>query len=140
MMIGTMFSDVFRSIFVKPVTQLYPKERNLPAESYRGKLSFSPIACTGCGLCVKDCPAKAIELTTLDRAAKRFVMTYRSDRCLYCGQCVVSCKFKCINLANDDWEHAALGKKEFTLYYGKPEDVEISLAKLAQQAAEKQPG
>src|ERR1700690_4362496 len=140
MMIGTMFSDVFRSIFVKPVTQLYPKERTHPAERYRGKLSFSPVACTGCGLCIKDCPAKAIELTTLDRAAKRFDMTYHMERCLYCGQCEVSCKFKCINLAHDDWEHAALGKKEFTLYYGKPEDITISLPKLALQAAEKQRG
>ena len=140
MMIGTMFIDVFKSFFIKPVTQLYPLERTNPEKSYRGKLSFSPVACTGCGLCVKDCPAKAIELTTLDRAAKRYVMTYRSDRCLFCGQCVISCKFKCINLAHDDWEHAALGKKEFTLYYGKPEDIEISLAKLAQQAAEKQAG
>ena len=139
MMIGTMFSDVFRSFFTKPVTQLYPQERTQPAESYRGKLSFSPVACTGCGLCVKDCPAKAIELITLDRAAKRFVMSYHMERCLYCGQCEVSCKFKCINLAHDDWEHAALGKKEFTLYYGKTEDIDISLAKLARKNAEGQP-
>jgi NAD(P)H-quinone oxidoreductase subunit I/formate hydrogenlyase subunit 6 len=140
MMIGTMFSDVLASAFSKPATQLYPKERSHPAESYRGKLSFSPLACTGCGLCIKDCPAKAIELTTLDRAAKRFVMTYHMERCLYCGQCEVSCKFKCINLAHDEWEHAALGKKEFTQYYGKAEDIEISLAKLAQQNVEDKPG
>jgi formate hydrogenlyase subunit 6/NADH:ubiquinone oxidoreductase subunit I len=140
MMIGTMFSDVVRSFFIKPATQLYPRERIHPAESYRGKLTFSPAACTGCGLCVKDCPAKAIELITLDRATKRFVMTYHMERCLYCGQCEVSCKFKCIDLAHDDWEHAALGKEEFTLYYGKPEDIRISLAKLAQQNAESKPG
>ena len=139
MMIGTMFSDVFVSFFRKPATQLYPQERTHPAESYRGKLSFSPVACTGCGLCVKDCPAKAIELAMLDRAAKRFVMKYHMERCLYCGQCEISCKFKCINLAHDDWEHAALGKKEFTLYYGKAEDIESSLAKFAQKNAEIHP-
>ncbi len=137
MMIGTMFKDVAESAFTKPDTRLYPEERVQPPERYRGKLFFSPQACTGCGLCVKDCPSDAIELTTLDRAAKRFVMTYHMDRCTYCGQCVVSCKFKCIELAHDHWEHAALGKQEFTVYYGRPEDIQQSLAGRARTAAEK---
>jgi NAD(P)H-quinone oxidoreductase subunit I len=131
MTIGTMFMDVLRSAFRKPATRLYPVERVLPPERFRGRLDFSPAACTGCGLCVKDCPSSAIELTILDRAAKRYVMTYHIDRCTYCGQCVVSCKFKCLGLPSEHWELAALRKDRFKVYYGKQDDIEQYLAKPA---------
>jgi formate hydrogenlyase subunit 6/NADH:ubiquinone oxidoreductase subunit I len=136
MTIGTMFMDVLRSAFRKPATRLYPVERVQPAERFRGRLEFSPLACTGCGLCVKDCPSNAIELTILDRAAKRYVMKYHIDRCTYCGQCVVSCKFKCIGLPHDNWELAELSRDKFIAYYGKQEDIEQYLAKPAPGPAE----
>ena len=40
----------------------------------RALLQFNPEKCTGCGVCVKDCPAEALELITLDKASKRFVL------------------------------------------------------------------
>ena len=135
MKIGTMLKDILESTFTKSATQLYPVERIAPPERYRGELYFDPKACTGCSLCVKDCPSRAIELTILDRAAKRYVMKYHKDRCVYCGQCVVNCKFKCIAMSNEDWEHAVLEKK-FTVYYGRDEDVAQFLEKLAVPAAE----
>jgi formate hydrogenlyase subunit 6/NADH:ubiquinone oxidoreductase subunit I len=135
MSIGTMFKDVVRSAFRRPATRLYPVERVQPPERYRGKLSFAPQACTGCALCVKDCPSDAIELTILDRAAKRYVMKYHIDRCTYCGQCVVSCKFKCVALSSAEWELAALKRDGFTVYYGNPEDVEQHLAGQAPRVA-----
>lgn len=130
MKFGTMFKDVFASLFKKNSTQLYPFEQTPTPERFRGNLHYTPSACTGCCLCVKDCPAKAIELVTLDRAAKRFVLKYHMDRCVYCGQCVVNCRFKCMGMSNTDWEHASLNKKEFTVYYGKEEDIETLLANL----------
>jgi len=129
MKFGTMFKDILASFFKKNSTQLYPFEKNPTPERFRGSLYYDPSACTGCGLCVKDCPSKAIELITLDRAAKRFVLKYHMDRCVYCGQCVVNCKFKCMGMSNKDWEHAALNKQEFTVYYGKEEDVRQFLEK-----------
>ena len=130
MKIGTMFKDVIASLFKKNSTQLYPFEQTPTPERFRGNLHYNPSACTGCCLCVKDCPAKAIELVTLDRATKRFVLKYHMDRCVYCGQCVVNCRFKCMGMSNTDWEHASLNKKEFTVYYGKEEDIETLLANL----------
>ena len=135
MRIGTMFTDIVESSFAKSATQLYPVEKIAPPERYRGVLFFDPKACTGCGLCVKDCPSKAIELTILDRAAKRYVMKYQKDRCVYCGQCVLNCKFKCISMSHEDWEHAALQKK-FTVYYGRDEDVAQFLENLTRPVAE----
>ena len=86
MKIGTMLKDIVVSFFKKNATQLYPIERTPAPERFRGNLQYNPAACTGCCLCVKDCPSKAIELVTLDRAAKRFVLKYHMDRCIYCGR------------------------------------------------------
>jgi formate hydrogenlyase subunit 6/NADH:ubiquinone oxidoreductase subunit I len=136
MKFATMVDDVVESFFKKPVTQLYPFEKTPAPLCVRGKLSFDPSACTGCGLCVKDCPADALELVTLDRAAKRFVMKYEMDHCIYCGQCLVSCRFKCLDLSSQNWELASLSKEKFTVYYGKDNDIRTVLAKFTAPAAE----
>lgn len=135
MKIGTMFKDIVESSFTRSATQLYPVEKIAPPERYRGELFFNPQACTGCRLCVKDCPSNAIELTILDRAAKRYVMEYHKDRCIYCGQCVVNCKFNCISMSNKEWEHATL-EKNFTVYYGRDEDVGEFLKNIMKPAVE----
>jgi len=135
MRIGTMFKDVVRSFFTKHTTQLYPVERIAPPERYRGILSYNPSVCTGCSLCVKDCPSDAIELVILDRAAKRYVMKYHMDRCIYCGQCMVNCKPKGIGMSNQEWEHASLNK-DFMVYYGKDEDVAGYVEGLAHSTAD----
>jgi formate hydrogenlyase subunit 6/NADH:ubiquinone oxidoreductase subunit I len=130
-----MFQDIVESFFKKHDTQLYPAERIAPPERYRGILSYDPSLCTGCSLCVKDCPSNAIQLVILDRAAKQYVVKYHMDRCIYCGQCMVSCKFKCIGMSNQDWEHAALNK-DFMVYYGREQDITKYLENIAPPAAE----
>lgn len=135
MRIGTMFMDVIRSLFTKSSTRLYPVERVAPPERYRGVLSYNPGVCTGCQLCVKDCPSDAIELVIIDRAAKRYVMKYRMDRCIYCGQCVVNCKPKGMGMSHDEWEHAALDQN-FMVYYGKEKDIAKYLEDNAPPSAE----
>jgi formate hydrogenlyase subunit 6/NADH:ubiquinone oxidoreductase subunit I len=122
--IGLMVGDVIRSFFSRPVTQRYPFERKEAPEQFRGKLIWDLSNCTGCQLCIKDCPADAIELVVMDRANKRYVMRYHADRCTYCAQCVVNCRFKCLSLSHEEWELASLNKEEFTVYYGRNEDVD----------------
>jgi hypothetical protein len=39
-------------------------------------------------------------------------------------------------MSNKDWEHAALNKEEFLVYYGKEEDVHEMLESLAKPPAE----
>lgn len=134
MKIGTMLKDVFESFFKKPATQGYPVEKVETSERFRGKLEYNPSACTGCCLCTKDCPSNAIELVTLDRAAKRFVLKYHMDRCVYCGQCVTNCKFKCMSMSNQDWELAALKKEAFEVYYGNENDIATMLERLSHPA------
>lgn len=131
--IGSMVGDVLRSFFSKPVTRRYPFERKEAPENFRGKLVWDLSKCTGCQLCVKDCPANALELIVVDRASKRFVMRFHADRCTYCAQCEVNCRFKCLQLSSQEWELAALSKEPFTVYYGRDVDVDAFLAESNQQ-------
>jgi formate hydrogenlyase subunit 6/NADH:ubiquinone oxidoreductase subunit I len=128
MKLGAMLSDVTTSLFKHPVTERYPFERREAPQRLRGLLCWDATECVGCGLCAKDCPANAIEVTIIDRKAKKFVLAYHADRCTFCAQCVHSCRQGCLEMSNQEWELAALTKEPFLLYYGDPEDVELVLA------------
>ena len=135
MKIGAMLSDLSHSLFIKPVTERYPFVRKPAPNRFRGKLTYDPTKCSGCQLCVKDCPSNAVELITVDKVNKRFVLRYHSDRCTYCAQCVVNCRFKCLEMSNEQWELASTGKQPFTVYYGREEDVATLLERPAQAGA-----
>lgn len=124
----SMLKDALQSVLKKPATENYPVKRPASPERLRGRLHWDPSHCTGCRLCVKDCPANAIELVDIDRKNKRFVMRYHQDRCTYCAQCVVNCRFECLNMSPEEWELAAVSKKPFEVYYGDEADIEWLLA------------
>lgn len=134
MKFGVMLRDVLKSVFERPVTVTYPAEREPAPDRLRGTLHWNPDRCTGCCLCVKDCPANAIELITLDKANKRFVFRYHADRCTYCAQCVQNCRFGCLQMSNDEWELASGDKATFEVYYGAGDDIEAVLERVASAA------
>lgn len=123
MKIVTMLQDVLRSLWQRPSTQNYPAEKGPTPERLRGQLYYDPANCTGCCLCMKECPADALELITLDKKEKRFVMRYHLDRCTFCAQCVQNCRFNCLSMSPEKWELAAVSKVPFTIYYGDDADV-----------------
>jgi formate hydrogenlyase subunit 6/NADH:ubiquinone oxidoreductase subunit I len=94
-----MFGDVVRSLFKRPATELYPYVRRPTPDRLRGKLVWDPSKCTGCQLCVKDCPSEAIELIVLDKVKKQFVLRYHNDRCTYCAQC--GKRRLCLNMSSE---------------------------------------
>ncbi|CAG1010840.1 MAG: 4Fe-4S dicluster domain-containing protein [Anaerolinea sp.] len=121
MRLMTMLSDVIRAVFQRSATRLYPVQGTIIPERSRGRLEWHPQDCTGCALCVKDCPANALELIVIDKSQKRFLMRYHADRCTYCGQCVESCRFKCLEMCGGDWELATSDKADLEITYGEPE-------------------
>jgi formate hydrogenlyase subunit 6/NADH:ubiquinone oxidoreductase subunit I len=123
MKIGALLGDVARSLFKPAATVQYPLEPSIAPDRLRGKLIWDYRRCTGCNLCVKDCPANAINLIILDRKQKRFVMEYDENRCIYCAQCVQSCRFQALRMSNTVWELAALKKDAFKVYYGRYDDI-----------------
>jgi formate hydrogenlyase subunit 6/NADH:ubiquinone oxidoreductase subunit I len=131
MKIGTMLRDVSTSLFRKPVTERYPFERRAAPNRLRGKLEWDPEKCIGCGLCVTDCPANALELIVLDKKEKQFVLVYHMDRCTFCAQCVQSCRHECLAMLADEWELAALNKDAFKLLFGEEANVARVLAGTA---------
>lgn len=136
MKLSGMWRDALKALVSGPVTQKYPFERLPAPDRLRSKLHWNLEQCTGCGLCVKDCPADAIEIVALDRKARRFVFRYHVDRCTFCGQCVVSCRKNCLNMSYDEWELAALNRTEFEVYYGKDADVQEVITGLPESDSE----
>ncbi len=134
--IGALLGDVVRSLFSKPATEQYPFVKNAAPDRLRGKLVYDPEKCSGCQLCIKDCPSNAIELLVVDKKAKKFVMRYHADRCVYCAQCVDNCRFECLNMSNEQWELASTDRAAFEVMYGKDEDIEYLLQRAAQPGAD----
>lgn len=130
-----MLGDLLGSLVRRPSTQPYPYQRRAAPLRLRGPVQFDRTRCTGCGVCVMDCPANAIALITLDKATKRFVLDYHVDRCTFCGQCVQSCKHNALSMSHTDWELAASTTTPMVRHYGEPEDVQHVLAERSAASA-----
>ncbi|MDO9522482.1 MAG: 4Fe-4S binding protein [Methanocorpusculum sp.] len=127
-----MLKEILVQSVKKPVTNLFPAAR-LPKtitgflgkvsegkaalippvetpENMRGKLLYDRNLCNGCGLCMKVCPAHAIEQVTYPvppakegedkpRVQKR-VRIYVGN-CIFCGQCIDICPKDAISQSSE---------------------------------------
>lgn len=94
-----MIAEVFRTLFTKPATNLYPYEKLDMPENFRGMLNVYPEKCIGCRLCEKDCPAKAIQINKMPDGSFEAVIDF--EKCIFCAQCVDSCPKKLIESTRD---------------------------------------
>lgn len=90
---------LLHTLFSRPGTVRYPFAPLQLPERFRGRLTIRAEDCRGCGLCVRDCPAAALELHKQGRS--RFTLLYHPDRCAYCGQCELSCHHGAIQQVNE---------------------------------------
>lgn len=125
--IGSMLEDILAGLVHKPITGIYPAERKPTPSRLRGQLQWDASKCTGCMLCVKDCPADAIQIKVIDRKAKIFQMDYYKDRCVFCAQCVQNCRFDCLSLSSDLWEMASGNTELFKIEFAPKEVVDGGL-------------
>jgi NADH-quinone oxidoreductase subunit I len=95
-----------RTLFKKPVTINYPKEKEVPVARARGVIALDIEACTVCMLCARECPDWCIyieghkELQPPSKPGGRPRSRATLDRfdidyalCMYCGICVEVCPF-----------------------------------------------
>jgi len=83
-----MVKALLAHLFKKPATSKYPLVKAEVPEGFRGKQVYDPNLCISCGLCSRDCPAKAIEMVEVD--GKRRPL-FHLDLCIFCYQCAESC-------------------------------------------------
>jgi formate hydrogenlyase subunit 6/NADH:ubiquinone oxidoreductase subunit I len=86
---GSISDETIRSLFKKPVTTHYPFTPPHRIDKYRGQIKFNPALCSGCKLCMKDCPSNAIEIRKV--GDKKFAADIDCAKCIYCAQCVDTC-------------------------------------------------
>lgn len=94
---GLLFTLV-KALFSRPETIQYPFSPISLLEGFRGVIEFDPERCTGCGLCVRDCPANALELIRESREV--YQLRYFPTRCAFCGQCQATCPREAISHSN----------------------------------------
>ncbi|MCW4019254.1 MAG: 4Fe-4S binding protein [Candidatus Bathyarchaeota archaeon] len=109
--ISPMFRRVLSHLMSKPATGKYPFVKCEPAEGFRGKQIFELDLCVSCGLCSRDCPAKAIEMVMVDgKKRPKFYL----DRCIFCYQCAESCPRNAIK-STDLFELATTDKSSLVI-------------------------
>ena len=109
--ISSMFQEGFGNIFKKPATERYPFAKVVSAEGFRGMQAFDANLCIGCGLCSRECPARAIEMVNFEgKNRPKFLL----DRCIFCYQCAETCPKHAIK-STDVFELATTDKSSLIL-------------------------
>ena len=111
-----MVPELLGSLFQKPNTNPFPAAQLPPTvtgllekvgkgeaalnppvpvpEKLRGKMTYVRETCIGCNLCIKVCPAHAIEAIPAVKKIRIFV-----SQCIQCGQCTEICPKQCLALS-----------------------------------------
>lgn len=111
----------------KEVTELYPDPissrtpEELPPRT-RGILNNDVNKCTGCGDCLKVCPARCIEIKTEDGPDmnKIWISTFDIDlsKCVFCGLCTRVCAPRSLTHTRQ-FEGAVFQKEDLVLSFGR---------------------
>lgn len=111
-------STILKQLFLKPATNKFPA-KYAPASTtkfldrvtkgeqklippipvpphFRGKLAYDRDTCTGCKLCVRICPTRAIEFIPEEKKVKIFI-----SRCCFCAQCVEICPVDALAMTDE---------------------------------------
>ncbi|MEM0148061.1 MAG: NADH-quinone oxidoreductase subunit I [Candidatus Micrarchaeaceae archaeon] len=103
------------ALFEKPFTLMYPQEKEVLADNYRGIHKLDMETCISCAACARICPNSTITMEEIYFEGKeRKMPSINLERCLFCGLCEEVCPTKCLILTkNYDFERT--DRREFVL-------------------------
>ena len=102
----------------KSATTKYPFVKFDMPDRFRGKLVFHPEKCICCKLCMRDCPAAAINVRKLPDKSIECVIDL--SRCIYCAQCVDSCPKAALE-SSREFELAGVSRVPMkVVFHGEP--------------------
>ena len=101
----------------KPVTVLYPYEKEWIPDNYRGRPGLRFDKCVGCGMCVRMCPTACIKLVEVADDDGKMVMRPQVNlgRCAMCGYCAEYCPVDAMTVTP---EYELAEYTRFDLIYG----------------------
>ncbi len=83
-------------------------------QDFRGRIGYDKGTCIGCRLCIRVCPAHAIELLPEEKKIQIHV-----DRCCFCEQCVDVCPVSCLWMTDQGINSSYERKSEIVADSGK---------------------
>jgi formate hydrogenlyase subunit 6/NADH:ubiquinone oxidoreductase subunit I len=134
-------------LFRRPATIQYPDRIEKPIQemlpdNYRGLLEVDLARCSGCLLCMKNCPIGVIQVKVEKNAETgvREITQFDIDvgRCMYCGLCSEQCKFDALRHTTD-FEAVASSPDNLVLHYVKT-PTPVSKLKAGEGAARRPQG
>jgi NADH-quinone oxidoreductase subunit I len=124
-----------------PNTVLYPWEKLVIKDGYRGRPGLVMDKCIECGICVRICPTRCIELVEIDYGDKAKVRRPQINlgRCMICGYCAEYCPKNAMIIA-PEYELAAYSRKDliydpFKLQYEDRPGCHIDIVQVKQEDA-----
>ncbi|MCX8031716.1 MAG: NADH-quinone oxidoreductase subunit NuoI [Thermodesulfovibrionales bacterium] len=110
-----------KTIFSRPVTIRYPKERRPLEPGFRGRHAFvrepdtGKERCVACTKCAQVCPSQCIHIDFIinPETGARVLIKYEIDalRCIFCGYCEEVCPVNAIVLT-EFFEYASFSKRD----------------------------
>jgi NADH-quinone oxidoreductase subunit I/NAD(P)H-quinone oxidoreductase subunit I len=108
-----------KAIVNRPQTVLYPWEKLVLPDVYRGRPGLVFDKCIGCGICMRICPTRCIDLVEVDdlkvvvgEPAKKVKRPrVNVGRCMMCGYCAEYCPTDAM-IVTPDYELATYTREE----------------------------
>jgi formate hydrogenlyase subunit 6/NADH:ubiquinone oxidoreductase subunit I len=89
----------FKVMLLPSITVQYPAEKLVPYPGFRGLLLYDAEKCIACGMCIKACPSRCINLASASssegkRLPRAAWYTLDYGKCNFCGLCEEACPTK----------------------------------------------
>lgn len=125
---------LFRTTNQRPMTIMYPYEKEWVPDNYRGRPGLVFDKCIGCGICKRMCPTTCIDMVEVADDAGKNVKRPQVNlgRCMMCGYCAEYCPTDAMTVT-PDYELAAFTRQELIYgprklhYEGTTEGMEVHL-------------